>query len=168
MLEIKYVRQNLSAVSEALQKRGDAADLARQLSPQIKPKEAEEAIGVLRSLGFIHRDRHGRVRPTEETVRKDSRFATFHWAKLMRAKIDLAREAIERYPREQRDISEVYAPLSDEGYAEMKNEIAKLRRKMLALSERDKGRNRVWQCNVNFFPLSSTIETSKRVPEAGA
>jgi seryl-tRNA synthetase len=27
MLEIKYVRQNLSAVSEALQKRGDAADL---------------------------------------------------------------------------------------------------------------------------------------------
>ena len=144
---------------------GDYEDLARRPYPPIKANQAAEAITVLRFLGFIHRDKHGRVRPTEETVRKDSRFATFHWAKLMRAKIDLAREAIERYPRDERDISEVYAPLSDEGYAEMRNEIAKLRRKMLALSQRDKNRNRVWQCNVNFFPLSETIEENMRVAE---
>lgn len=138
--------------------RGDFVDLARHLSPPIKPKEAEEAIRVLKLLGFVYKDAQGRLRPNDETILKDPNFATLHWANLMRAKMDLAREAIERYPRNERDISEVYAPLSEGSLQEIKEDIARLRKRILALSKKDMGRDRVWQCNIQLFPISASIK----------
>ncbi|MBD3316924.1 MAG: TIGR02147 family protein [Chitinivibrionales bacterium] len=116
--------------------------------------DSARAIESLLNLGLVSRDAHGCFRPRSITIRKDPRFASVHWANHMRAKSRLGTKAIERFPKDERDISEVYVPLSRENFEKVREDIAWLRRKILKLSEEDRNATRVYQCNVLVFPLT--------------
>jgi len=133
---------------------GDYKALGEMLSPPITATEAKEAIDVLLDLGFIKKVTNGYLRPAETVIEKDLRFRTVYWSNIMKKKIDLARRAIDEIPKEERDVSEVYIPLSEDAFREAKNEIALLRKRLLALSELDENYSRVYQCNFHLFPLT--------------
>ena len=114
-----YSKWYISAIRELLfiyDFSDNYAALAGMLNPAITVAEARKAVAVLTRLGLIERTAIGRFRPSAPIIRKDPQFKGLHWANLMRAKIGLSLEAIERFPAHQRDISEVYAPLSSDGF----------------------------------------------------
>lgn len=128
--------------------------LAKMLNPPIKPAEAEQAIEILLRLGLIQTDKYGFYRPVKQTITKDASFKSTHWANFMTSMMKLAQESIDRHDKEKRDISSVTIGLSAESWMTAKNEIAYLRNKLLALSEKDKKHAAVYQCNIQLFPLS--------------
>jgi uncharacterized protein (TIGR02147 family) len=84
----------------------------------------------------------------------------------MKAFLELAIHGLEEYSAEERDFSALTLTLSDQGMAQAREEIRSLRRKLSALSENDLGRDKVYQCNVQLFPLSRSIQATKPIKKA--
>jgi uncharacterized protein (TIGR02147 family) len=132
----------------------DYKALAKKLSPPISQQQAKKAIEILKSLGFIKAEKSGYLKPCDPIIKKDPHFKSLHWANFMRANMELGIQALDRYKKESRDISAVTVCLSKEGQNRASEEIAELRKKLLAISEQDKNRNNVFQCNIQLFPLA--------------
>jgi uncharacterized protein (TIGR02147 family) len=132
----------------------DYKALAKKLCPSISQQQAKKATEILKSLGFIKLNRNGHLKPCDPIIKKDPQFKSLHWANFMRANMELGIQALDRYKKESRDISAVTVCLSKEGQDRASEEIAELRKKLLAISEQDKNRNNVFQCNIQLFPLT--------------
>jgi uncharacterized protein (TIGR02147 family) len=140
---------------------GEHADnpkkIASQLLPPITEAEARAAIEVLLKLGLIRKTAGGKFKATDEVIRKDPNFKSVFWATNMQSKLNLALQALETFPKEQRDFSEVVIPLSAESMETAREEIAMLRKKLLALSDADASRDQVFQCSIQLFPLTQKV-----------
>jgi uncharacterized protein (TIGR02147 family) len=137
---------------------GDFAALAKALIPGITPGRARKSVLLLAQLGMIKRSPSGRWVPQAETLIKDTAQKTFHWARIQRAFLELALPAIEAFTKSERDFSALTLSFSPEGFRRAGEEIAALRKRLLALSEQDRRRDRVYQCNFQMFPLSKSLE----------
>ena len=135
----------------------DFKSLARMLRPPIRATQARQAIRVLLDLDFIAPDENGYLRPKDAIVRKERGFTTIHWANYQKAALDLASGAIERFGKDERDISSVLIGLSPDSFTIARTEIARLRKKLLELSEADRKRNGVYQCTIQIFPTTKPI-----------
>lgn len=160
-----YNNWYISAIRELLfiyDFKDDYKELAKLLNPQIKIQEAKKAIQILLTLNMITCTSKGLYKPIDPVIRKNPNFKTVHWANLMRIKGKLGIEAIERFQKEERDISEVYVPLSQKSFDQVKEDIKILRKKILSLSEKDKNRNTVYQCNIQLFPLTKRVKNHEK------
>lgn len=72
----------------------------------------------------------------------------------LRTSLRLAEKALEDLPGEARDISCVTVSLSREAAEMIRWELAELRKKILSLAVADPSPERVYQCNMQLFPLS--------------
>jgi uncharacterized protein (TIGR02147 family) len=122
---------------------GDYRKLARMLRPPIRVAEARGAIDILKELQFIEPDANGNLKPKDAILRKESSFKSLQWANFQKSAMELATEAIDHFNREERDISSVLVSLSPETMRIAKDEVARLRKKLLKLSEADQHRNTV-------------------------
>lgn len=136
---------------------GDYAALAAKFCPPINPRQAKEAMEVLTRLGVIL---PGAPSPLPVLV-KDSSTRTNHWHKILASYMQLAIPALQRFSKEERDFSSLTLAYSPEGLKKAGEEIAALRRRLLMLSEKDRDKNRIYQCLFQVFPLTQTSEVSR-------
>jgi uncharacterized protein (TIGR02147 family) len=134
--------------------RGDYAELARKLSPPIRQAEARDSVALLERLGMVEPNGVGGFRSRDAILKKDPSFPSVVMANFLKSNMELAIEALDRYSKEERDISALTISLSEDAFAKVKEDIRALRKKMLALTEIDVAPNKVYQCNFQFFPLS--------------
>lgn len=128
--------------------------LGNMIIPKITAAEAKEAIDILKMISFVEENTNGYLKPCEPVVQKDPSIKTELWADHMKAKVRLGLKAIDRFSKEDRDISEVYMPLSEKGLKTAREEIAQLRKRLLVVSENDTDQNRIYQCTIQLFPLT--------------
>ena len=134
--------------------RGDFQALARKMRPRLKAAEARKAVELLERLELVRKDEQGRYRPTAGILRKDTSDTTLHLANFLKSNIGLGIKALETLPKEERDFSALTLVLSAEELAAAKSEIKSMRGKLLALSEKNKAKGKVFQCNFQIFPVS--------------
>ncbi len=132
--------------------------LAKKLDPPIKAFEAKEAVKILISCGLVEKNAQGFYKPINKTITKDSAFRSIHWANFVTSMMKLAMESVDRHEKSQRDISSVTVGLSEQSLDVAREEIAELRKKLLALSEHDGCPQAVYQCNVQLFPLTQILK----------
>lgn len=138
----------------------DYDSLARKLRPSIKPQEAKRAIETLVSLDLISPDRSGFFRPGTSLVRKDSSFKYIFLSTYLKSFMDLGKDALDTYEKDERDISAVTIHLTPEAFKTAQEEILALRKKLLSLSERKdinfttSDKEAVYHCNIQLFPLT--------------
>lgn len=132
-------------------------ELSQMLIPQISVAEAKKGIKLLKEMNLIELDEENLYRPSSVTIENDSQFIIVHWANQMIAKGELGIEAVSRFTKDERNISELYVPLSEESYSQVVKDIDSFRLKVLALSAEDQQSDRVYQCNIQLFPLSKQI-----------
>lgn len=145
--------------------KGDPVRLAKALNPPITPVQAQEAISVLERLGMIKRYASGEMRPAVEHVKKLSHFGPEHYYRYIHAQIEMGIDAVERIPKEERDISALTLTLSEEGFLAFRQELKELRTRMVQLSETENKKfwpgvhgdsRRVYQSILQLFPVSQT------------
>lgn len=134
--------------------RGDFAGLGQMVDPPIKAAEAQEAVEVLESLSLIRKTAEGgyeRLDPIISTGYDAN-------AKVLRdfqlAFLDLAKDAVDRFPREKRSISTLTLSLSEDAYKTIEEEMKAFRRKLLTIAKNEEKVDRVMQFNFQIFPLS--------------
>jgi uncharacterized protein (TIGR02147 family) len=133
---------------------GDYADLARQLEPPITPAQAKRAVGLLEELGLIHRKEDGYYHPTDRLITSGESFVSHAVIEFQRETMDLAKEALESFPKAQRSGSTLTLGLSEAGYKALEEKLKTLRRELVELARFDKGIDRVIQVNLHAFPLT--------------
>ena len=134
--------------------RGDFHVLSRRLSPPIKPAEAKEAIQLLLGLDFIRKDAQGRYRPLENTLKKDSTFKSLFAVNFLKANMELGIAALEMFSKEERHVSALTLSYSEAFRIKAEAEIETLRNKLVALMDEDPHPEKVYQLNLQFFPLT--------------
>ena len=139
----------------------DPAILAAALDPAITPKQAQDAMELLARLGVIRDGAAGAAITPLPVLVKDPAARTRHWKKMMASMIKLGRRALDRYDREARNFSGLTLTFSPEGLKKAGEEITALRKRLLYLSEKDKGSDRVYNCLFQIYPISTPLEASR-------
>lgn len=133
---------------------GDHGKLARKLRPPIRKEQAVKAMELMQKLDLIRKQAGGHFRPTSENIIKDSNFKSDYIANFIKTSIELAMDAFQRIPSQERDMSSVTLCLSPKGFEEVKTELKSMRKRFLEIAERDAAPQTVYQCNLHFFPTT--------------
>lgn len=133
--------------------RGDWKFLAQQLDPPITAAEAKYAVDLLRELGLIEPkgDLYVQKDPTlttQEELRSQS------VRRFQEATMELAREALTRHPPSRRHISTLTLGVDEPGYQKIVERIRGFREELVTLAQQHESVDRVFQFNLQFFPLS--------------
>ena len=153
-----YSRWWYSAVRELLyyfRFKDDYQTLARQLDPPISIDQAKEAIGMLDKLGMIKKDANGYYSQTDTIITTgERREHSLNVKNFQIATIDLAKDSLQRHSKDIRNISTLTLTLSPESVQKAFSEIETVQNKILALAEKDRNVNSVYQINFQMFPLT--------------
>lgn len=140
--------------------REDYAQLGQALEPPITAARVRQSIELLLRLGFVVRGENGILKQAAPVITTGSLGkvapTTLDVDNFQAATLDLARKALDRQPRGQRDYSTLTLSLSAAGVEAAHAEIAALRKRLLALAEKDGQADRVRQFNFQSFALSRT------------
>jgi len=139
--------------------------LARTLNPKITESQARNAIKQLLQLGLVKKGQNGIFRQVDEFVSTGDEAKSFFIRKYHETMIARARESMDRFPSEVRDISSVTMSISDECFALIKQEVRQMRKRVMELVKMDTRPNNVYQLNFQFFPL--VTQKAKTGAESG-
>jgi uncharacterized protein (TIGR02147 family) len=135
--------------------------LAKMLAPAISESQAKRAIDQLIELGMAKKDTNNRVKQTEAVITTGDEVKSFFVRKFHESMIALAKESIDRFPREYRDVSSLTMSVSDECANLIKKEIQQFRKRIMEMVKLDKSPNQVRQLNFQFFPLTNIKKVKK-------
>lgn len=132
---------------------GDWKFLAQQLDPPITAAEAKYAVDLLRELGLIESKGHLYVQKdptltTQEELRSQS------VRNFQDATMQLGREALLRHPPMRRHISTLTLGVDEAGFQKIVERIRSFREELVTIAQQHENVDRVFQVNLQFFPLS--------------
>ncbi len=134
--------------------RGDYSVLAKSVIPHITPKEAKRSVDLLLELGFIKINSDGKYVRENKSITTGTDVVSLAINQFQKENLKLASESIDRFERAIREISTVTMSVSEEGIEKVASEIVAFRKKIVSIAENDKGPDRVYQVNIQSFPLS--------------
>jgi uncharacterized protein (TIGR02147 family) len=157
-----------SAVREllaCLDFRGDYDHLAERLLPPITSLKARESVALLCKLGLAKKNAQGRFIPCDPVLTTGGTVASDVIRDFQLRMLALAAEAYDRVPGEDRLMSTVTLSISPETLDLFRRRIRELKSEMLEAARLDAAADRVYQLNLNLFPLSTPASTSD--PKSG-
>lgn len=128
--------------------------ILRKLKPRITLAQAKNAIRVLLRYGFIQKNRSGFYRPKHKHITSETGIKPVAVAQFQRDMMDRAKEAIDRFPEKDREISSITFSVAKEDLQKMKEQINICTEKLIAIVKKSKGMDMVGQLNYQLFPLS--------------
>jgi uncharacterized protein (TIGR02147 family) len=133
--------------------------IALILNPRIRPDEVRKALGVLERLGFINKNNEGVFVVTDAVITTgmlmpDANVVALNVLNFQKEVMVLANESLDRFGPEKINLSTLTLGVSAAAVAAIKDELATVRSNIAALAEKDAAADRVYQLNVQFFPLS--------------
>ena len=135
--------------------RDDPKWIASMLVPNISPQQAKKALEVLLRLGLLVKDpKSGCLKQPEPLVETPEGPLGHQVVQYHRAMMALAADALDRVPREEREVASLTLCLSESKMRELKSELERMRRSLLQRFQSDEDADRVVQLNIQMFPLS--------------
>ena len=146
----------------------DGGWIADHITPRIRPEQARKSLVLLEQIGMIRFDQtQGRHVPAEQTVSTGDDTDDVAVIRYHHAMIDLGKESITTIAEGDRDIGAITICADDETAEKIKFEVRAFRKKMLALAEQSHGTNRVYQMNIQYFPVTKSVASSGTAKTGG-
>lgn len=133
--------------------------IANNLVPPITLDEATYAVDLLLNCKLVV-VKDGEYIATSQNIKKSTSFSGFYWKLYMESMLNLSMNAL-NFSKNLRDISALTLNLSKTEYDEIRQLLAEFRRKALQLSTLDKNDFKVYQINLQIFPLSQDIQNEE-------
>lgn len=143
-----------------LQCKVTSRELSTMLIPSPQPNEVRKALNLLKNLGLIHRSEDGKYTLTEQIVSTPTEWTSTAIHLFQSAMADLGKQALDRFGKNERDISTLTLSLSDDGMTKIKDVMKRARDEMLQIASTDIHCDRVCQVNLQLFPLSTVQKES--------
>lgn len=141
-------------IAPMLDWKDDYSILAKAITPHISVKEAKNSVELLLKIGLLSKDDEGRYHQTSKAITTGSDVTSHVVNKFQRENLVLAAEAIDRFPRDKRDISTLTVSISENGAERIQKEIAQFRKRLVGIVAEDCPVDRVYQINFQAFPLA--------------
>lgn len=133
------------------------SELANLIVPKISEKQVKDSLDLMNSLGLISYKNNQWVVSNQVIGFADS-VAKFSLMLFHKKMIELGGFALEKFDRTQRDITGITASLSETEFAKAQVIIENARHEILKLSESKEPEKRIFQMNVQLFPVSQRIK----------
>lgn len=143
-------------VLEAISFKDEYAMLGQLLKPSVGAADVQKSVDLLIRLGLVKRDEQGYCRPVCSIVDSGYKAPSVAVNSYIVSMLDMAKEAVDRFEREERTLSWATVSVSEKGYREILEEARQFRRKAMMIAESDHAR-RVYQINLQMFPVSETL-----------
>lgn len=137
---------------------GDYATLAKMTVPPISAAEAKKGVALLCKLGLIEKLQDGSYATVDTFLSTGKEWHSIAVRCFQQETINLAYQALDTIPKEQRDISTVTITLSKDGFDEARELIRRFRQDMLKLVNNAKQPDGVYHLNLQLIPIG-------RIPE---
>jgi len=131
----------------------DYAALGKMLIPAIAASEAKRAVETLLRLGFVTIDKD-RYNIENQLINTGTDTDSMVVNSFVLGTIDVAREALHRFPKNERNFSAVTMTLSPQAYAQIREKLDMMRREIMDIAASHADASRVYQLNIQLFPLS--------------
>ncbi len=135
-------------------KRGEWDRIGKKLQPMISGIQAREAVELLERLGFITVDRNGQFKHTDSIITSGEQWQSIALETFQRQTLELALQAMDTIPVENRYVSTLTVTLSDSSYKKIREITSEYRKAVLKEVATSDETDRVYQINTQMFPLS--------------
>jgi uncharacterized protein (TIGR02147 family) len=132
----------------------DYSELAKRIMPPLSTGEIKKAVELLLNMGFIRKNKKGFYEQTDQFISTGYDARSLSITNFLVSTIDLARGAIDRFPRDQRSMSALTFSISADGYKAIDERLKTFRREILEIARADKNRDRIYHVNFQIFPMS--------------
>ena len=140
-------------------------DIAKACGGAFSAEEVRNALAFLTRAKFLKKT----AEDVYEQVDRSLQMSVVAMPMLVRAMhkemAEFAKDAIEKYPIEERNFTGITMGIDDEDYEKILTELETCRKRIVSIATAKKGGNRVYRLNLQMFPLSEKIEPSKATPK---
>ncbi len=133
----------------------DYGTLAKAIDPPIKKSEARNGIKFLLDKGFLKKNQDGTYSQINPAITSGSEVASIGVRSFNETMAKYGVEAINKFPKSERDIRSLVIGVSPKNYALIKEEIREFINRIIRLVDDDCQAERVYDINVQLFPLST-------------
>lgn len=145
------------AVREALSVmdiRDNYGDLADFVAPPLSAREARASVRLLATLGLIKRNSRGYWRATNAVLASTPEVGALHIHAFQKSMMDLAKQALDRYPKDARNICCSTFSVSALGMERLNLKVDRFLKDIEDLVRSDERESQVYQLNLQLFPLT--------------
>lgn len=136
---------------------GDHRRTASLLRPSITAAEARDALALLERLRMVRKNSRGIYERCDAVISSMEPRDPDPIRQFQSMCMDLAKAALIRIPREERDISTLTLSIDGKTVGLMREKVSALRSELLEMARQVEGPEVVMQLNVQLFPLSRCI-----------
>lgn len=134
--------------------------LAKMVVPPVRPDQARASIKLLDELELIQKNEQGFWRPTQKSIDTGSAATSVMVNNFVLSMLERGREAMDRFPRDERVFSCVTLGIDIKGYEAIVTELREFRRKVAEIA-RTCTADKVVQVNFQVFPVSKKAGKEK-------
>jgi uncharacterized protein (TIGR02147 family) len=146
--------------------KADPEWIAGKVSPPISMKQASEALELLLRIGFlVPLENSDKLVPKDVHITTGSLVRSMSVTRYHQVMIELARTALTSVKSQARDFQAITLPVSETLLHEMKTDITVFWQKLLEKSESCPEVDRIYQLNIQLFPVSSPLTSSSEKPK---
>jgi uncharacterized protein (TIGR02147 family) len=136
--------------------RGDYAALGAALRPPIPAQEAHKSVKLLQELGLAEPGPDGTLKVTAAAITTGRKASALQVDLFHQQTLRLAMEAMDRFAKPDREFSAMTIGIAPELLPMVKDILAEARRRIGELAEASETASRVYQVNMQVFPLSAS------------
>ena len=130
--------------------------LAHACRPKVSAAEVSESLNFLVKADLLQKDESGNYRQTQKSVTTGPMEVTPIAVRgLHRQMGEIALDAIEGVPQDERHFSGVTLGITQGAYDEIVAEIAAFRKKVIEIATREDATDEVYRLNIQFFPMTN-------------
>jgi uncharacterized protein (TIGR02147 family) len=133
---------------------GDYGALAAKVSPPITEGKARKSIALLKKLGLIKKNSQGTYGLTDKIITTGDHGHSIAVKAFQEETMRLAIESLHRHSPEKRNISTVTITISENNIDRINEIIGQFRESLLRLARDEKKPDKVYQLNIQLFPLT--------------
>ena len=136
-------------------------ELARMLLPSPKPNDVRKSLNLLLRLGLVKQKADGCMELADKFVSTPDEWTGTAIHSFQVAMAEIGKQALDRFPKSERDISTLTLSLSREGLSAAKAAIQRAREEVMHVANSDSSADRVYELNLQLFPLSKSYGEEK-------
>ena len=141
--------------------RGDWSALAKMIRPALTETQAKEGVELLSALGFIKKDAQGRFRVADPHITSGYKNPSKAVQAYILAGLELGKAALDAFPKESRNLSTLTFSTSENNFLQIQEKIRLFRKELAEEVDKIEKPERVYQLNIQLFPLSEALKASK-------
>lgn len=142
----------------------DFKKLGALLNPPVTESMARKAIETMVRLGFVKKNDKGGFCATDQFITTAETWHSVAIHSFQVTMAGLAAEALDRFPKQERDFSTLTIGLSDASFEKARSVLKTAWEEIAAIEKRDDSPERVYHVNLQMFPLSNRIDKGEGRP----